>query len=81
MSQIMKQVVVISRHWHSPQISVTLTDEHIGIECPLDDFLKGLVEELNHPLKTMTKARLLEDIMSCKDIALNKIKQASTHAV
>ena len=81
MAQVMKQAIVISRHWHSPNISVILTDESISIECDLDDFLKGLVEELNHPLKTMTKARLIEDIMSCKDIALNKIKQASSHVV
>lgn len=76
-----KQVLVISRHWHSPEITVTIRDENIELECALDDFIRGLVSELRHPLASFTKGRMAEDLIIAKSVVLEKIKHASTHAV
>lgn len=42
----MKTILTISRKWHSPQITTTLSNEAISLSCDLDDFFMAVQEEL-----------------------------------
>jgi len=81
MSEIRKQAVVISRHWHSPQITVTIRDDSIGLECPLDDFIEALIAEIKSPMMHATRSRQADDIRAVKDVVLGKIKEASAYVI
>lgn len=80
-AKILKQTLVISRHWSNPVISVSVRDDGISLECSLDEFLLALAEELKHPLMSLTKGRMLVDLQAAKDVVLGKIKEASIQAV
>jgi hypothetical protein len=81
MSEVRKQVVVISRHWNSPHILVTIKDDSIALECSLDSFIEALIAEIKSPVVHVTRSRQAEDIRALKDVVLNKIKEASIHAI
>jgi hypothetical protein len=74
-----KQAVVISRHWHSPDILVVVSDESIEIKCALSDFLTALATEIKHPATTMTRDSLRANIESAAKAVLAKIKEASAY--
>ncbi len=42
----MRQVVIISRKWHHPKISMVVTDEEISFFMDLMDFRDALKKEL-----------------------------------
>jgi hypothetical protein len=44
-----KETVVISRHWDSPNITVTVNKDRITVECSLDDLIDGMLQELKSP--------------------------------
>jgi len=81
MSEIRKQTLVISRHWDNPHILVTIKDDGIQLECPLDNFIEALITEIKSPMVHATRSRQAEDIRMLKDKILNKIKESSIHAV
>ena len=76
---IVKEVVHISRHWHSPQIQITLHSDGIALEMSLEDFCKALAAELPHPLTTFTRKSLQNQVSEAIIPVLEKIKQASIH--
>jgi hypothetical protein len=43
----MKQVVIVSRKWHHPKISMIVTDEEISFFMDLTDFRDALKRELS----------------------------------
>lgn len=43
----MKQVIIISRKWHHPKISMIVTDEEISFFMDLLDFRDALKKELS----------------------------------
>ena len=43
----MRQVVIISRKWHHPKISMVVTDEEISFFMDLVDFRDALKKELS----------------------------------
>lgn len=42
----MKRVVIVGRQWHRPEITVIVTDEKIGVQMTLDDFMKAVAAEI-----------------------------------
>ena len=42
----MKNLVIISRKWHHPKISMVVTDEALSFAIDLDDFVAAMKEEL-----------------------------------
>lgn len=80
--KILKQKMIISRHWNNPEIEVTVMDTGISIIVSLDDFMIALEKELTlHPLQTLTAARRSADLRAAKNIVLTKMKEASTYVV
>jgi hypothetical protein len=77
---LQKKTIVISRHWHSPEITVTMTDKEINIAVSLEDFIAALATELQHPLKSITRGRLSADLVLAAEAAVEKLKEASAHA-
>ena len=75
-----KTTVAISRHWHSPVISVVVSDEGISVQCSLDDFISALSTEMAHPMKLFTRKGASTDISRASEAVLEKLKQASAHA-
>ena len=43
----MKNLVIISRKWHHPKISMVVTDEELSFAIDLDDFIGCLQQEMN----------------------------------
>ena len=42
--------VTILRKWNNPQIAITVSDDGIGVEMTLSDFLIALADEVAEPL-------------------------------
>ena len=74
-----KEMVVISRHWHSPEINVTVMRDGIGVSLSLEDLCKAIVAEIPHPSLTMTRAGLEKNILGTLEAVLNKAKEATIH--
>jgi hypothetical protein len=58
MATAAQHVVLVSRQWHSPAISVGISGEGIAIALALPDFLAALVTELGSPATILTRAQL-----------------------
>ena len=75
-----RTVVLVSRQWDSPSISVTITDQAIGLAMPLADFLRVLVREHGPVWSTLTQAGLLADLTTAAEVVISGIKAESVHA-
>ena len=76
----MKSTVVISRHWDKPQINVFVTVAGIQIETAIDDYLTALAAEIGNPTMLVTRRAMIEALRSASLTAIEKIKEASSHA-
>ena len=74
-----KAMVVISRHWHGPEIKIAIDHEAIRLEISLEDFVKALVAEIRHPVTFFTRGGLEGNIVAAIDTVLAKAKEASIH--
>jgi hypothetical protein len=70
-------VVVISRYWDNPMITVVIDDEKIEVKMPVQDFLKAIVAEIPHPSATMTRSKLEAQVLKVLPVVLNKVKEAT----
>lgn len=52
----MKKITIL-RKWNNPEIIITMTDELIGMEMTLPDFLRAMADEVAEPLV----AQVVED--------------------
>ena len=73
--------VNISRHWHKPAIETFVTDTSITLECELEDFVKGMMEEMGPAWKLMTQKRLEAKMLEAMASAQKKIQQVSSQAI
>lgn len=71
--------VVISRHWHNPTISYSISQGGVEINADLDDFLVALSEEIGNPaiLLVMTRNRMLQLLRDKSEIVCEKLKQVT----
>lgn len=76
---LVKQDVVISRHWHNPTITVTILRDGIGVGMSLEDLCKAIVADMPHPALTMTRTGLEKNILSTLESVLNKAKEATIY--
>ena len=74
-----KTTLHISRHWHAPEIAITVYRDGIAIETSIEDFCKAIVAEISHPWKTVTRGGLEKNVLAVLEATLNKIKESSTH--
>jgi len=74
-----REMIVISRHWHQPEVLVGIDVEKIRLELSVEDFCKALVQEIPHPMKTLTRKGLEGDLLEAVQIVLGKAKESSVH--
>lgn len=74
-----RTMVVISRHWHQPQVVVGIDHEHIRLELSLEDFCVALAAEVPHPSLTMTRAGLEGQLVEAMHRVLFKTKESSVY--
>jgi hypothetical protein len=72
-----KMTVVISRHWESPNISITVNEEKIEVMCKLDDFVNALCDEIGSPSLMFSRKTLRRRAFASMVMAIEKIKQAT----
>lgn len=77
--QTAREIVVISRYWHSPAITVGIDQEKIRIELSLDDFCRALVQEIPHPAMCFSRQGLETNILAAMRTVLEKTKEASVY--
>ena len=75
----MKSKLVISKHWHEPEIELKFDADGFEINLTLEDFCRALVAEAPHPWSTFTRNKLENDIISAVDTVLTKAKEVSIH--
>lgn len=74
-----RAMVVISRHWHQPNVVVGIDQEKIRLELSLEDFCKAVAQEVPHPAKCFTRKGLEENMLAAMEIVLAKAKEASVY--
>jgi hypothetical protein len=57
----LRHVIVISRKWNNPKISVVVTDEELSFAIDLDDFMKAVKMELGVEGEFATKISVAVD--------------------
>lgn len=72
-----KDVVVISREWHQPNIRVVITTEGIGISMGVEDYLTALVKEIGNPTAMVTQAQLQKKLLAASEVVCRKMKQTT----
>lgn len=73
----LKEVVVVSRHWDNPNITVRIDKDQIQVEMTLEAFCKAMVAEVPHPFLTLTRAQLEKQCLGVIQTVLNKAKEAT----
>lgn len=76
-----RTMLVISRHWDNPHISVSVSDERIALEMPVEDFIKALVKDAKHPIGVHTRKQLESELLKALEVVVPKIKEASAAVV
>jgi len=74
-----KEVLVISRHWDHPMITVRINSQKIEVEMDVKDFCKAVVAEIPHPFLTLTRSQLEKQVLKVLDTVLNKVKESTAH--
>ena len=59
-----KAIVTIIRKWNNPTIHVWASDEEIGMQMDLIDFVKALAAEVGSPTMVLTKKQLLDKMLA-----------------
>lgn len=75
------QVVVVSRKWNSPDISVSVNSTEIKVEMSLTAFVESLLEEVGNPALILTKAALATKVTEAAEKVVAEMKDATKHAV
>lgn len=72
-----KTMVVVSRHWARPKITVSVTDERIAISTAMADFIAALASEIGNPAFILTRKQLRARLEAAAEVALEKVKESS----
>lgn len=82
-----RETIVISNFWHKPGIKIALhhgddaPQGGISLETDLEDFIKGVLHEIAHPVKVWTKAGQEKEIREAISATCEKIKAASAQVM
>jgi hypothetical protein len=77
----MKSVITISRHWNNPKITTTISQEGISLQIDIQDFMKGIVEEMGSIATTFTKSAFEKKLTDAINVVLEKVKEESIKVV
>jgi hypothetical protein len=87
MADIVKHRVVVSRHWHNPEITAALHLERKGVpggmialDMSVKDFVAAMVHELGSKRWAMKQEDFAFRLQACASIVLDKMKDSSAHA-
>jgi hypothetical protein len=74
-----KEIIHVSRHWDNPAITVAVHSDGIAIQITLEDLLRALAYEIDHPAFAMTRAGIEKRMLAAVGTVLNKVKESSAH--
>lgn len=75
--------IIQSNYWHKPGILVRFVHEDtspegsIHVDMDADDFLRGLLQEMIHPMKIWTEKSLETAIRTAYNKTLEKAKEST----
>lgn len=72
-----KDVVVISREWHNPNIRMVVNPKGINISMSVDDFIMALAEEVGSPTMILTRVAFLKKLQASSFTVLDGMKRES----
>ena len=75
--------VVISKHWHQPEITFGFDADGVRLSVPIEDFARALAAELGAtPLTFQQRMHGMtgDDLLRALRVAVEKLKEASTQA-
>ncbi len=75
--------VVVSRHWHRPEIAFGFDADGVRLTVPLEDFAKFLAAEMGSTPMTFRQrmhGASSDDLLLALKAAVEKLKEASTQA-
>ena len=72
-----RELVTITRYWHAPQIHLKVTDEKIGLDLPLEDFLKALKQEIGSVKLILRQATWDQQFDEAWRRTVEKVKEES----
>ena len=76
-----RTIVVVSRKWDNPSISITVTNEGLGISMSLDDFVNALASESGNPTLLVTRTQLLTRLKTSALTVVSVMKQATVQVM
>jgi hypothetical protein len=77
-----KHVVTISRAWgRDTPILISVTNLGIGLEVPLDEFVKAVAQEAGNPALLLTRAQLEARLEAAVRKVCETVKQATAGQV
>ena len=73
--------LIISHHWHNPEIQITVDNDGIELSTSIYDVLKATIQEIGSPLMITSNMQLEKKAITALDTVIRKIKEASTQAI
>jgi hypothetical protein len=69
-----KHVVLVSRKWDHPSITIDVSSAGIGIGMSLESFLVALARETKNPALAMTRGQLLRRLVVAAEVVTQSMK-------
>ena len=76
-----KCVVTVSRQWHLPQITTSITGEGIAIQMSLEDYLTALEKEIGSVAFTFRQATFAKDLRAASVRVVQGMKDETIKVV
>ena len=76
-----KTVVVVSKQWNSPAITVGISKDGITMHMTMDEFIASTVKELGTPLMVLTQAQLQKKLTDAAYTVQMEMHQSTTIAM
>lgn len=79
----MKNIITVTRYWHSPKIQTQITNEKIQLSMDIDDFKLALEEEMKslHWMSFITNGKIVDKLNEAIDNIIEKVKEESIKVV
>ena len=76
-----KRVITKSRKWHYPEILAYVSNQEIGLQINLDDYLQALVAEIGNPSLLLTQTKLLAKLRAASIVVEQEMHEKSVTVV
>ena len=78
---VLREKVVISRHWNNPEITVTVNADKIVITSDINAFIDALAAEMAKPALILNRKRLIKQLHAAGAVAIEKLKESTAQVM